>query len=325
MVSLPIQFALPVGEAGGANTPARLPGDPGSQEILNRPDHAYVFIVFSYRGSNTADIRFHEEDVSADSKWYDLMIDPTSGDYIYVSKLQYDELLMPLGKYEAVHVYAAMSKEPLTLYIGQGTTQVVQATPSTWPTTLEEVQNLTFVVDGDMQSKIQDVYSTPLGHEKDGHYYGDLNIWDENFAPVQMMLYHVASKVDLMWNVEDDVQSKLQVKERKVKDLFEGKSYLFKSTDNPNKGTGYTRTLNTDNAGMWWAGRDYFYTIPYQSAAGKYSLYVDMTLNNKSGSGAANPVCQVTQTGDMPKDFAPWIRGQFTFSQAITGNQVYSN
>lgn len=329
--NLPIQFVLPANEIQSSYAPTRRAfGDPGGQEPLAKPTHAYIFVIFTQTDESTLIVSRVNTAVS-EGDWETQYI---NGDLCYVYKSIISIMETPkFGLRKSARVYAAMSNVPLKLKFGD--TVVDEGDDDTWPDTQEEIESLKFATANyeynsaivNIESNLQNVYSSLCKYKPDGEtYYGTVTNIASSHPSINLMLYHVASKVDVMWNVQSDVQSKLKVAKIKFKNLYNEDSYLFKPTDNTITGSG-TEYEVTNDIGSFWLGREYIYTIPYQEEAGKFVVHVDLTLNNTTpageGHGIDNPIYQITQKGVMPVAFAPWVREQITFSNPVTANTVY--
>ncbi len=316
MMDIPVRFVLQgasTPEPAVAPTTYYLPGDPGAAETFQLPRHAYVFVVFKMKNGRADDVRYIEwnnedTDDTNDLSWSDAILQVgDTGDVYRVCTTTITELTPVLGQVEACRVYAAMSYTALTL-------------STTTPSTEEAVQNITFTVNDALQPNVRDIYSTPYNYHPDGRYYAQLNVWKES-PSFTVMLYHVASKIDLMWNVAEDKRDKVRVTKIKAKNLFEGSAYLFKPTKNVHAmfdgvtsgKVGYTPTdLVGDVASTWWAGRTYLYTIPYVvEAGGKFPLQVEVDLKN-TDADATYTKSLTLQTTPTDTVFVPWMRGLIT-------------
>ncbi len=327
-LEFPLQFVLPVSEAQSLPRRAAGAGDPGQAEVLDLPHYAYAFLVFKMKNGRE-DIRYIDQtDLYDDGhggtltnadvwEWVDTLT--TGGDVVYQCKIMFSEITPVLGQVEYCHAYAAMSKQPLTL-------------SNTRPTSEAQVQNLTFTVTDALQPDLQNIYSTPYNYEVNDKYYGNLFIWADAIH-ANLMLYHVASKVDFMWNIPESEHTNMHITKVKAKNLFSGEAYLFRHTENVHAkfdgsgspgdaNHGYTPSdLAGDVAGTWWAGRTYFYTIPYTTTAGgQFPLQVEYDILNTSNS--TTYTYDLTLTKTMPEVFAPWMRGQLTFTTPPTAGKL---
>lgn len=313
-VDLPVQFVVPV--SSQQLTPRRIAGDPGFAESLELPHYAYVFIVFKAK-SGREEIRsivgtdLYDGGKTDTEVWEKVDTAYTGGDIVYRCKVTFKRLTPVLGTLDYCRVYAAMSKQPLTL-------------SNTDPSSEDAVKNITFTVTDELQEDIHNVYSTPYNYKVGDKYYGDINVWS-NAPRANLMLYHVAAKIDLKWNVPEDKRSLLRVTGMSTRNLFKGESFLFRPTGNVHEeftaADGYTPAapLLGDVAGTWWAGRTYFYTIPYKTSEGKFPLHVDVNLKNVSEGNTYTDDLKLTITN--PEVFVPWVRGQLSFTTALTADK----
>lgn len=294
-------------------------GDPGTFERLDPPHYAYIFVVFK-KNNNTYDIKtilgqnLYDGGKTDSDVWepYDL-----GDDVIYRCKTTFTELL-PLKTLEYCHIYAAMSKTPLTLKSGS---TIIDSDHI--PANETMVQNITFTVNDDLQEELQNIYSTPCNYLIDGDYYANIGLGKTVTANI--ILYHVAAKVDLMWNVPEEQQPVIKVTQIKAKHLFQGDSYIFKPTENVHtqftESDGYNPVaLVGDVPSTWWAGRSYFYTIPYRTTeGGQFPLQFDFDIRNTTaGQTYTNSVTMSKTISDV---FVPWMRGQITISTPPTYNK----
>ena len=345
-VEIPIQFVLPVGEkfinwsdeTNETNDVRRISGvshesesaqnralgDPGTTEELDRPTHAYVFIVYHLSDASTVLSCIIDTALVA-GNWQPRRA--LNGDSVLVYS---DKIIMEIpvkeDKNKTADVYIAVSNTSLTLKNGGNT--IVRSPKANWPTTESEVQNITFEVNDAIQLELQHIYSSPCNYKPDGStYYGRISTFSTNVPSLQLMLYHVASKVDLMWNVPTDKQAALRVVKVKAKNLFKGDAYLFKPTAKAHatftSETGYTPSDLAGNVpGTWWAGRSYFYTMAYQASddENKFVMQMDFDIKNQEADGTPTytyglKVCKADIVSEV---FAPWIRGQITISDKLT-------
>ena len=327
-MEFPVELLLPADEIEAVTQAPnlRVMGDPGHYERFEIPTNLYMFVVFNYTSEEIVVpiIQNLEKEDWEEIKLYNPG-DIVLNEHYYSYKNQYN-FKPNLTDLTGVVVYAAVSDIPLKL-------------SKEAPTTEDEVLAITFSMDNsdypeedygegfDIQEHLQNIYSSPYNYKPEGStYYGTVkNMLTATIPSLRLVLYHVASKVDIMWNVPSDNQDNVKVRRVEVKNLFNGNSFLFKPTENLNSSItdgGDTYSFNNE-VGRWWNRREYFYTIPYLSSEGKCSLYVDFTLENTSGSGVPNPKYEVTKEMSMPAVFTPWIRGQFSFSSPVTANTVY--
>lgn len=320
-IELPIVFALPAGDAGAAGAPARLPGDPGTTETFTKPTHAYVFVAF-HKDDETTVVSSVVDTTILASDW-------ARRDTIYYYQKTFLLDIPDKDHVSDANVYLAVSDVSLSLKTTNSSSEVrdvSRATKNSWPATEDEIRKLTFAVDNALQSHLQHIYSSPYNYQPDGsHYYGRVANFGAKVPYIHMMLYHVASKVDLMWNVAEDKRDKIRVTQVKATKLFnDADAYLFKPTENSAtmRTNGYSYTYGGD-AGTWWAGRNYFYTIAYKATdqSDKFPLQLELKTKNMTvGDGGTEYTHDEILLKTPPAVFVPWVRGQFTFSTSWTGN-----
>jgi hypothetical protein len=186
-----------------------------------------------------------------------------------------------------------------------------------------------------MQSNLQHIYATPYNYEVSGQYYGSFNSVEHNVPFVNLLLYHVAAKVDITWAVNDgkrpdraDTGTKataVRLTYMKAQHLFEDYAYCFRPMENVKTtklGTGYEREIVTNapaNEGLWWEGRSYFYTIPYHTKEeGRKSYFpLQMVMNTNGGDGTGYQPT-IYMKVDTTSSFVPWLRADFNINAALT-------
>jgi len=334
-LTIPIQFSLPSSsvepmyapERAFADScldeefPSRIYGDPGTYLEFVRPTHATVFMVYFRDETLEPRVLISVLDTTLNpSRWQ--LTHSIAGDSIYTYADQFNFALIGDTKehIDSAHVYMVVSNTSLTLKNGDNT--ITTSPKAYWPTTEAEVQSVKFTVDNDMQSNIQHVYSSPAKLKSGVHYYGHLDNFSANVPRIDLLLYHVASKVDIMWNVPIDKHSELCVTKVKAKNLFEGDAYLFKPTETPHtkftNSDGYTPTadLAGNAAGTWWSGRNYFYTMAYQATDLSNKFPIQLEIEVKGLTPSYDPrVFNITLQKGSLGVFTPWMRGQFTISR----------
>lgn len=327
-LTLPIAINLPadgVYQPAG-NAPARRAfGDPGTTERLLLPEHIYLIVL-------------KQLDDDSWQTWHVVHREPTSGEWnkkryngdlnskndtIYQLK---EEIVFPLSNasFNGL-VYAVASAVPLTFN---------KAFSADAIRNLNDVLTLTFNTSSTtVQENLQHIYSTPYNYFRNGAYYGAFST-HQRVPHVELMLYHVAAKVDIKWSVAADKRIDLETPSNGVRltymearRLFNGYAYCFQPLRNrmaalPSSG-GYDipNIVTPADEGLWWEGRTYFYTIPYVVDDGDenpndyFPLQLMMRTNGTSGTGYQLTLNQPIDTSGV---FVPWIRGNFNFTQPLT-------
>lgn len=289
----------------------RVIGDPGFAEQLDAPRYVYVFVFIEYEDNTSEVVTMVDKEVSSD-QWrlttYTGSL-RTDGDDILIYQRNIPLALESKRRIDG-RVYAAMSKVPLTL-------------SNSNPQTEADILNITFTVDAQMQPELQNVYSTPYNYILDnGDYYGTVNTIGNKVAYSELMLYHVASKVDVMWSVPQALRENMKVSGVTARNLYVGEAYLFKP--NAVRHTAITAGTNVTLAGnvaaTWWEGRQYFYTIPYQTNDGKFPLQIDYNIQtDQSNTYQLTLLKNMVGADDV---FTPWMRCQMVFTEPKVGSET---
>ncbi len=305
-VKLPISICLPMNEVHSANAPRRVMGDPGTKEEFLFPHHLY-YIVMKKDGESTWTLWAQEHRILDDADWkaepYTGIL-PTPGDSIYRYK---EEINLPLAtatfgeRHEFLgRVYAIASVEELTF------NQELNTIGS-----MSDLLDLAFSTSSaTIQQNLKHIYSTPYNLTDDGDYFGAFNSIAQRVPHVSLLLYHVATKVDITWKT---ASSDLRLTKMKAKNLYAGNAYCFKpmenSTSDPVTSDKEITLIGSNAVGQWWEGRYYFYTIPYTTTgkAGYFPLQMEMETNG-SGNNYRPTIYMKVNTTDP---FVPWLRANF--------------
>lgn len=319
-VRLPLTVSLPVDDqySHALRAQRRAPGDPGTTEQLLLPQHIYYFVLMYADGVWKVMYALHSEPQETDwvKRRYTGSLQ-AEGDSIY----QYTEYmdLMLSYKRSAGRIYAIASAEPLTLSKDLNAVR-----------TLSDVINLKFDASSTaVQQSLQNIYASPYNYNVDGAYYGEFTTEGKMAQRINLMLYHVAAKVDLKWNVVDSMRINMSDPSQAVRltylearRLYNGYAYCFKPMRNtvaalPASGYDIPDIVTPADEGLWWEGRAYFYTIPYTVEGEKryFPLQLLMRTNGSSGTGYQLTLNQPIDTAAV---FVPWLRGNFKFTKPLT-------
>ncbi len=314
MMEMPISIVIPATD----NLQTRAPGDPGLSTTLAKPTDAYVFLIYNQSNNNIGTDRvLYQHYTLIPSKWVkeiyagDLA---TTGNEVY----RYTgDLTISIPEIRSNgRVYAAVSTAALDINTGV--------------TTEEQVMGLTFNVTSGLQDCLCDLYSTPYNYHGTGStYYGIVQNFTSKVPSVDLLLYHVASKIDIIWNVDESFQANNAIKEVAALKLKKNACYLFKPTENKwtstDESDNYNLTETTD-VGNQWYGRTSFYAIPYEYPTGNTNEgKFDINLRFKTETATTgynltfrkDIAAEKTTHSDM-NIFVPWIRGEVEFSKDIT-------
>lgn len=297
------------------NNQRRIMGDPGQAEVFLLPRYVYIFMLRQTGGQWTV-YECIEDVLEADqwekTRYYGAL--QSSGDSIFRYRRPVTYMLS--GDRFNGRVYAVMSAKRLRFETALSSVE-----------TLDDVLNLRFDASPDsIQRNVQHIYTSPYNYEVDGEYYGSFSCIANDHPTVNLMLYHVAAKVDLKWNVADTVRIKsnpaqaVRLTSMSVRGLYNGWSYLFRPMENtvttiPVSGYEISDVVTPADEGLWWEGRFYFYTIPYRVNNSDYfPLQLVMRTNELTGDGYQ---LTVNQPFNAASPFVPWLRADFRFTRPL--------
>lgn len=310
-VQMPVSLVLPA-EAIETRT---LPGDPGTWEEFKEPKHLYLFVVLQGNLDGAANaVGIFQEYQPLNGSWVKTAVngDPV---YKYAGNIQ---VSIPEGDRTQGAVYAATSFTALTLK----NTPTNEGSYASWDDAIEAVKNITFTPTD--YNKLQDIYSSPYNLtatiEGNKQYYGTIEEVNSAVPHVDnLMLFHVAAKVDLIWNVADNVQSDIRLTGITVNGLSR-KGYLFRPNEytTPTETDKYTHSIPI-HTGNQWDGRAYFYAIPY-SEEGKYPITLTITKKSATDEIATKEVAlNIPYTTENP--YTHWMRGDIRINSWKTDDE----
>ena len=314
-VGLPISISLPMDELqmrSGAPV-RRVIGDPGTTETFVLPNYIYFIIMRKNAGGNWSLWKI-EKDTLEEEDWTRTRYTgrlSTPGDSIF----QYN------GKYEMLiddpfegRVYGIASAVPLTFNMDLNAIS-----------DLEDVLNLSFnTAAANVQPNLQHIYATPYNYEVDGDYYGAFNSFAQKVPYVRLMLYHVAAKVDIKWNVEKSVRLTpppgIRLTRMEARNLFNDYAYCFRPMRNEKAAvltTGFTvpNIVTASDEGLWWEGRAYFYTIPYTVTGDEHYFPLQMSMETNANGNDYRPTLKLEI--DTSSVFVPWLRANFNIAKVL--------
>ena len=321
--SLGLSICLPAEETHTtrANGPRRVMGDPGTTEQFELPNYVYIFIMKTPAGESDWTL------------WESITLTPDAGDWI---KTRYTGGLATFG--DSIYQYNVQLTRLLAtprfdgrLYIIASATELAfDKTPLNAANlnSLDAVETLKFdASDDDVQRNLQHIYSTPCNYIIGGQYYGFFDN-AQRVPNMKMMLYHVAAKVDINWNVADSVRiskkdpsKAVRLTYMRAQNLFNGNAYCFKpmantsGTDSLASGSTVDIIRPTDE-GLWWEGRSYFYTIPYTCTKHPDRFPLQMKMATNDSTKYYQPTIYMKVTNDTT--FVPWLRATFNLSKPLT-------
>ena len=317
-VSMPAELnmsiCLPIQES--AANYKRVLGDPGTPEQFEFPKYAYI-IVLKETGVGSWAVWQRKELVLDESAWVRTRyygLNTARGDSIF----KYDEKirLFLVGEKIKGRVFAICSNMKLNF------NETIESIDD-----LDDVLNWKFNTAPDsIQKNLQNIFSTPYNYERNGKYYCSYDCLEGNAYTIDLIMYHVASKVDIKWYVDEnkrinsaDPSSAVRLTSMKACNLFADYAYCFKLMENmcasPVTSSDTIDLVRPEDVGLWWEGRSYFYTIPYTTTG--YSSYfpLQMQLETNESGNLYRPTLYLEVNTDSP--FVPWLRADFNLSNPL--------
>ena len=247
-VEMPISISIPaegfvnptdvgIGNDEPASTLAvtRALGDPGEAETFALPKFLYIYLV-STSSSNSTQVIFKKQEVKPEDWKLSTSGDNTNnhfsdkdGLYVYQGHLSIN---LPLNRKEG-RVYVVASN----LDLDDSTTDKnynLVTDVSSWNSHTDVEDRVTFTNQSDLRSNMQNLYSSPYNLKNEGNYYGTIKDYASNVPHIDMVLYHVATKIDLQWTIDEQFQGTKAWEQ--VKKESNGSSDTMRSTtDNTSK------------------------------------------------------------------------------------------
>ena len=357
-VTMPIRLSIPA-EGFSEHTRATAAGDPGTFETFKLPQFLYVFLYSEYNdGTNitTPTVIYKKIDLTAGSTnnddkqtyvskfWKKVKADNGDSLYTYNGDLSID---LPLQRTNG-RVYVAASYFDL-LKPDKPNLSTTDSKDVTKLTSEEDIKNVCFKIeDKVLRYSLQDLYSSPYNYKINNEYYGTLKDYSSKVPHIDMVLYHVAARVDISWNVAADTEAKtlelqkqLRITFQEPRKNFRDNCLLFRPMENkveladPSESEGYDLSdLITMNQGNHWYGRQVYYMIPYKfknsSSSYNNKLIVNwrMVVNeeyntdNNNATYGKNIIIGVPWPNDNV--FVPSIRGVIRVKSNFTVNTTSS-
>lgn len=313
---LPVSLCLPAGETKIPMN--RVLGDPGTTEQFLLPHHIYIFILKYDTEAEEWKTWVVIERTLTDDDWekkHYAGVLQTTGDSIYQYTQEID-LLLDDKKFEG-RVYAVASAEELSfsksLNAVADSTDVVDLTISTATPT--------------MQENIQHIYSTPYNYLRDGKYYGSFSSIAQKVPHLNLLLYHIAAKVDIQWSVAEDKRINRENPSQAVRltyleahNLFNGNALVFRPMENEAASvlaSGYAipDIVTPSDEGLWWEGRTYFYTIPYTVEGNPNYFPLQLVMRSNGTAATYRPTLNMHINTSSP--FVPWLRANINLTKPL--------
>ena len=220
-VEMPISISIPaegfvnptdVGigneEPASALVTTRALGDPGTAETFDLPQYLYIYLV-STSSSNSTQVIFKKQEVKPEDWKLSTSGDNTNnhfsdkdGLYVYQGHLSIN---LPLNRKEG-RVYVVASNLDLDDSATEKNYNLVTDV-SSWNSYTDVENGVTFTNQADLRNNMQNLYSSPYNLKNiEGNYYGTIKDYASNVPHIDMVLYHVATKVDLQWTIDEQFQ-----------------------------------------------------------------------------------------------------------------------
>ena len=245
-VEMPISISIPaegfvsptdVGIGNEAVTPAsattRAPGDPGTYEQFHLPQYIYLFLCNESTNGTKSVIyqKIEIPDNELTSSW-EKTVSGTDSIYTYKGNVSIN---LPLNRSKG-KIYAAasyiqlhtsnvtssdMKEDTKSNHLSFNCERPSKFGDSKYPReyinesktytddtygTENAVKNIIFS-NITLRNNMQDVYSTPYNKKNsNGDYYGTITDYASNVPNINIVLYHVATKVDVQWSIDEDYQ-----------------------------------------------------------------------------------------------------------------------
>lgn len=247
-VEMPISISIPaegfvnptdvgIGNEEPASTFAvtRALGDPGEAETFALPKYLYIYLV-STSSSNSTQVIFKKQKVESGDWKLSTSGANTNGHfsakdglYVYQGHLSIN---LPLNRKEG-RVYVVASNLDLD---DSGTDKKYNLVTnvSSWSSSKEVEDGVTFTNQSSLRSNMQNLYSSPYNLKNEGNYYGTIKDYASNVPHIDMVLYHVATKIDLQWTIDEQFQG-TKVWEQKTKPKNGSDDTMRSTTDNTSK------------------------------------------------------------------------------------------
>ena len=281
-VEMPISISIPaegfvnptdvgIGNDEPASTLAvtRALGDPGEAETFALPQYLYIYLVTTTT-SGTTQVIFKKQEVNPE----DWKLSTSGGNtndhfsakdglYVYQGHLSIN---LPLNRKEG-RVYVVASNLDLD---DSGTEKKYNLVTdvSSWSSYTDVEDKVTFTNQSSLRNNMQNLYSSPYNlKNNDGKYYGIIKDYASNVPHIDMVLYHVATKVDLQWTIDEQFQG----------------TKAWKQVEKESNGSSDTMRSTTDNT-----SEDYnkvFFSYIEARLLPKENLPIFKPMNVTNGTG----------------------------------------
>jgi hypothetical protein len=297
-------------------------------ETVAMPTHLYLYVVTVPKAGAgdpiitcrnftlvASDWELHEEPWSGSPP-------QTAGDAYYEYNKNLNISLppdLPPNSRQAIRVYAVATPVDFLAItsIAEGTTNTEDDVKGV---TVSLGENPDAVV-GHEYDYIKDIYATPADYLVATNYYGTARNPGTKNPSLDLMLYHVAAKVDVMWNVDASVQADVQLKQIEFRNLRKTGCRVFGFTEGAVTSGGYTVSVPTMDVSNQWYGRYYFYAMPSVVTEGS-NTYIPLDIHlwqqddNSTDGYEHKP--NISFNALSGQSMAPWIREDILIKKNLT-------
>lgn len=329
-----LSICLPADEVRMApmNGPRRVMGDPGTQEQFALP--RYIYIIIMKKAPNASEWSLWQvvEEKPAPEDWTKKRYNgwmANAGDSIYQYNIELYRLLEAPMSDGRVYIIASPVGLTFDKPLNGANLNSKDAVES-----LKFASMMPLDENDSIQANLQHIYSTPYNYMPDGeNYYGAFK--KEQRAPhLDLLLYHVAAKVDITWNVADSARVKapgvtpIRLTSMKACKLFNGNAYCFKpmknvyDSDDPLASGAEVSIVTPTDEGLWWEGRAYFYTIPYTTTKTDYEDYFPLQMQMETNESGNTYTPTIYMQIDKSDPFVPWLRATFNIKKTLSGSET---
>ncbi|MCQ2335163.1 MAG: hypothetical protein MJZ89_04905 [Paludibacteraceae bacterium] len=341
--TLPVVLSF-AADVMGTPQQSRAIGDPGDGDLFELPQYVYLY-VFGYNSTDKSgaprmlqpttgnpvrlSTNINDWSVNANGNIYtynhtiDILVGDAntfkSGEAYVVASVEQIDGITPTGADDAAKLADLKAKTfafPSACFTSTempGGTAVDEATASaTRNRFLKNLYsspiNLYYEWKNNSYTVVNGEYKIVAPSAEFAQYYGTVLDASSKIPHVSMVLYHVAARLDVMWDVENDLDMNKRVTGLKVSGLKSSGCQLFLPTNDGASLTGdYTETFlpyDSDNASLYWQGREVRYVIQQ----GNTNIPLSGTIQLKRDT--EKPISATILVDTPHRDiFTGWLRG----------------
>lgn len=265
----------------------RVPGDPGEVEKFPLPNVAYIYVLANSAVDGTGawllqmiDGAANNGKVTLDGEWIQDVNDPSIyhyGDALNIS-------LWHMAQSAKVYV-AVADREIPDIALPPSPEDIVSLTYD--PSQAVDVNGV-----NDVNEFMKNLYATPYNKPvsaDDATYYGTVKDLHTNTPSVNVMLYHVAARLDLKWNVGEERRETFALGALSVSNL-PNKCFLFRPTENqpPEDDDTYSEVVvSSFSPTTAWSGRRAVY-VPQVKVSNEVAEFFPVTLSYTNAKNGKN-------------------------------------